>query len=296
MPVSTDNVKKSLRKLRKSLKKFPRDSSAEDVHKLRTQARRLEAVVAALMPHERKGAHRLLKAVKPVRKCAGEVRDMDVLEEKALTLAKEKKNDSLVRLMEHLGGTRLENSHDLYAQVAKSRKELRHSLKGLSRRIADEFDDPKHGSMGSGTNGRAGADAVAVALKLAEELSRWPELDAENIHAFRIKAKELRYVLQLAEDSNTRFTEVLEEVKDTIGDWHDWVELSKIAADVLDRDVDGDVLKQIEAVERRKFKGALAVANRLRKNYLGGAAGTKKAPTSAAVNREVLKAANRLAG
>jgi CHAD domain-containing protein len=44
---------------------------------------------------------RLLKSMKPVRKAAGVVRDMDVLVADALTLPNAAKNESVVRLVEH---------------------------------------------------------------------------------------------------------------------------------------------------------------------------------------------------
>ncbi len=69
---------KPLRKLYKELKDFPADPSAEQVHELRTQARRLEAVVHTFSSDSDGEGQRLLKLMKPVRKAAGKVRDVDV--------------------------------------------------------------------------------------------------------------------------------------------------------------------------------------------------------------------------
>jgi CHAD domain-containing protein len=57
-----------VRKLRKSFKNLPKDPSPEAVHKLRTQTRRLEAIVTALTPGQNRKARRLLKALTPVVK------------------------------------------------------------------------------------------------------------------------------------------------------------------------------------------------------------------------------------
>src|ERR1035441_1525779 len=111
MEIELGNVRKPVRKLRKSLKIIPKDPPAEDVHHLRTRARRLEAVVAALMLGHKKMTRRLLKTIKPVRKAAGEVRDMDVLVGNALTLPSHRRGDSVnsvTRLLEHLGSMRME--------------------------------------------------------------------------------------------------------------------------------------------------------------------------------------------
>src|SRR5881396_3504744 len=79
MPLAADGLWKQPRKLRKSLKKLLEDSSAARVHQLRTRTRRMEAMVYALRLDFRKNERLLLKAIKPVRKKAGKVRDMDVL-------------------------------------------------------------------------------------------------------------------------------------------------------------------------------------------------------------------------
>lgn len=72
-----EKVEKPIRKLRKAFKRLSDDPRPEDVHALRTQTRRLEAIVATLRIVPAKKAERLLKSVTPVRKAAGEVRDMD---------------------------------------------------------------------------------------------------------------------------------------------------------------------------------------------------------------------------
>ena len=68
-------------------------------------------------------------------------------------------------------------------------------------------------------------------MSLIDELNRWPEFNAENLHAFRIKVKELRYVLQLAKDPDLKFVNALGKVEDQIGDWHDWQQLAEIAGE-----------------------------------------------------------------
>ena len=94
-------MKQPARKLRKSLKSLPSDLPIDFVHRLRTQTGRLEAIVAASVLERKKLARQLLKTIRPVRKAAGEVRDMDVLTAKARTLSG-RRNDSVARLVEHL--------------------------------------------------------------------------------------------------------------------------------------------------------------------------------------------------
>src|SRR3954471_7383630 len=108
MNVDIERALKSLRKVRKAMKDLSGDTSPEQVHALRTQARRVEAIVHALSPAGT-GARKLAKAVKPVRRAAGKARDMDVLMAKLLELSSPREEDTqeaLVRLGEHLAGVR----------------------------------------------------------------------------------------------------------------------------------------------------------------------------------------------
>ena len=258
MNIDLENAKRSLLKLRRALKQLPPDPSAEDVHALRTQTRRLEAIVEALTPEENKKTRQLMKSVIPVRKAAGEVRDMDVLVGNVLALPRTQDNDdSLIRLVEHLGEMRIEGARELHHTVAANRKQARRSLKGYSKLVERNFPGKK------GAIAQAGAAPAA----LAAELAKWPRLNAENIHDFRIKVKQLRYMLQLSRTSDEKLVEALGKVKDEVGDWHDWQELGRIAGQVLDPRTDRNALEKIEEIEKSKFKQALALANAVRGQY-----------------------------
>src|SRR5262249_7589657 len=110
-------------------------------------------------------------------------------------------------------------------------------------------------------------EAAATALQLSSELRSWPALNRSNLHPFRLKVKELRYVLQLSGQDDA-FIETLGEVKDAIGEWHDWRELAGIADKVIDHA--GCVLrKQIHSTVESKFNGAMSRAESMRKKNLG---------------------------
>ncbi len=109
-----------------------------------------------------------------------------------------------------------------------------------------------------------GVTSPAAAQTLAEELDNWPRLQAANLHEFRIRAKELRYMLQLLPDVDPQRIKALNEVKDLSGEWHDWLELRELAEEILDPAADQETLKQIGAVTREKLRAGLAAANRLR--------------------------------
>jgi CHAD domain-containing protein len=236
-----------------------------EVHNLRIQARRVEALAAALMPADKKSTRRLLKAIRPVRKAAGEVRDMDVLAGDALKLQQRRSAHSIGCLVEHLSSTRVESVRKLLDTVVEQRRDACRRLKKLSRQIEKRF----HRNKLNESTGPAGkGQSAEAAATLIEELDRWPALNAENLHAFRIKVKELRYLLQLARNANPKFVEALGKLKDQIGDWHDWDQLARIAAKVLDHQDDRAALEKISTIDAKKFDQALAAARSMKSRYL----------------------------
>jgi CHAD domain-containing protein len=89
-----------------------------------------------------------------------------------------------------------------------------------------------------------------------------------NLHDFRVKVKELRYVLQLADDGNGHFMKALDKVKGQIGTWHDWQQLHTIAKEVLDGQDHQAAIGAIAEIENDKFDQALKSAQALRRRYL----------------------------
>jgi CHAD domain-containing protein len=232
---------------------FPSNPRPEDVHDLRTHARRLEATIAALIVERGKEPQRVLKLITPVRKAAGKVRDMDVLIEDVLALGVNRGGEGLVRLAEHLGKMRAKNAKRLRDAVTRRRRKTRTHLKELSKLLKKRLKDD------SGTLRGDAAPQIVVT-----ELTQWPNLNADNLHAFRLRIKELRYMLELSDEADKRWVTRLGVVKDAIGEWHDWVELLKIAKQVLDPGLDGGVLKRIEKVTEDKYHLALTAANQMR--------------------------------
>lgn len=82
--------------------------------------------------------------------------------------------------------------------------------------------------------------------------------------------KELLYILQLGNEADEDLVNRLGEVKDAIGEWHDWYELAAIVGKVLNHGSQCNALKQIRAKVRETFKHALEIANKMRKQYLEG--------------------------
>lgn len=265
MAIELDRLQEPLRKLRKSLKSLKKNPPPEEVHKLRTRARHIEAIAPALTSTDEKKTRRLLKSIKPVRKAAGSVRDMDVLTGNALSLPRNSHRESLLRLVASLGTTRKKSAGALLETVSEQRKAARQVLKKYAKLVETSANG---GRTGSAVNGQQARSVQAAILGLEGELSHWPALSERNIHPFRLKVKELRSILQLIPNSDAGFVAALGKVKDQIGDWHDWQQLNGYARTVLDALEDRALLRQIEEMGEHKLEEALAAATALRRRYL----------------------------
>ena len=263
-----ERVRKVLRELGKLLGSLSANPAPKEVHNLRTAARRVEAIAVVLAPDERKKSRRLLKPIEPVRKAAGDVRDMDVLISNARRMARHFEGDSLARLVAHLQSARNESAAELRRTLGHRRKATRDKLGQYSKLVRSALAPAKPDAPNAGQTAQPQERVHTAAMNVVRELGEWPPLDAGNIHAFRLKVKELRYVLQLYADADPGFVEALGNVQRRIGDWHDWQQLAEIARAILDPDQDGALLTRIDGIAKRKFGQALASANALRGRHL----------------------------
>jgi CHAD domain-containing protein len=210
----------------------------------------------------------LLRDLRSVRKNAGKVRDMDVLTADALTVKPDGELDCLVQLLEHLGAKRKKCARKLRRVVAakgtRHTRRLKRNAKHVEKLLTQAESRP------------ADSDAMSVTmartLQLSAELQSPAQLTRKNLHEYRLKVKELRNVLQLSQqESDGEFLTMLGEVKDAIGDWHDWEELIEISGQVLDHGESCKLIKHLKAVSDSRYERALALTKDLRRKYLQGA-------------------------
>ena len=254
MHLVPEQVRKPIKDLRKSLRSLDKRPSKDAVHELRTTSRKVEAASAALFAERGDTPHKLLKSIKPLRTSAGEVRDMDVLLANVHSLLRKGPNPSLERLIPHLQRMRDESARRLSKEFRWKQTKAKKHLKSFSRRLKRHFDK--------------GDIEAQQAHALFNELSRWPRLTGDNLHDFRIKVKELRYMMQFVNGANPEFMSALDRAKVQIGSWHDWAELRTIATELLDPESDQSAIEQITEVEIRRFKSAMRAAQLLRSRYL----------------------------
>src|SRR5882762_7147532 len=136
MAVDIGPIKKNIRKLRKLLKKAPRRPNPDEIHDLRAQIRRFEAIFEALDVNCKRNERRVLRYLGRIRKRAGKIRDMDVLTGHASTVQVDQERDCLVQLLEYLGAERYRHAEQLHAVMGKYGAELRRHICPSLRAIA----------------------------------------------------------------------------------------------------------------------------------------------------------------
>ena len=292
MPLDKNRLRRSVTKLRTLLKKR-KSMSPEKVHDFRTHARRFEASVEALGLKSRSNEERLLGDLAQLRKLAGRVRDMDVFTGCVSTVNAEGEQDCMVRLLEHLGSKRYRRAKKMTKQLGKCGQVLRQRLKRSSTQIDKLLNDAK-----TNVKNLATADAMATALQLSSRLKTPARLSKRTLHSYRLKVKELRYVLQMADAAEHHtFIDKLSEVKDAIGEWHDWDELSGIARELLNHGKGCKLLSELKAVRDTKYHRALLLTNEMRNTYLPWKVnvGTSKGRRARRLARPVLIATSAIA-
>jgi CHAD domain-containing protein len=166
-----------------------------------------------------------------------------------------------VRLLEHLGAERYRQARRLRRVIKQDGQEIRRGLKQTAAHLGHTFDAGRNGA--AALQNHTPTEAAAAALRLSSELIEPPVLSHRNLHPYRLKVKELRYVLQMAEDrANAELVKSLGETKDAIGEWHDWEELTAIAAELLDHP-NCKLIHRFKNISREKYESALAVTNKM---------------------------------
>jgi CHAD domain-containing protein len=266
------------------MKKAPKCASAEQVHKLRTDIRRLEAAFDTLRPDPKHDERRLLRELGKIRKRAGKIRDMDVLTAAVLSVRTARdgqkpdpEQDCTVQLLHYLGAQRYKQALRLHDDLRKDGKGLGRRTESISERLVKKIED--RSDEAAKDQPEVSAESMATAIQLATELSQPPSLNHKNLHPYRIKVKEFRDLLRLAKKpGNTEFVETLGEVKDAIGEWHDWEELVSIAGEVLEHGARCALITKLKEVSSEKYDRALAITSKMRKRFVQARGGEETNP------------------
>jgi CHAD domain-containing protein len=169
-------------------------------------------------------------------------------------------------LLEHLGAQRLKYARKLERAIQQCAPELHKRLKRTARQIDKLLSS--NGKKNLAQNG-VSAEVTASALTLLTTLREPARLGKTNLHSYRLKVKELRNVLQMAERyDHQEFVRELGEAKDAIGEWHDWEELVAIATTVLDHGANCRLQHGLRNIASSKYQNAITVTENMRTKFL----------------------------
>jgi CHAD domain-containing protein len=227
-PIRT--LHKQSKALEKALSACLTKASPEPVHKLRTTIRRFEAQFALLAqssklpkyPYEDK---KLLRHLKKIRRFAGELRDLDVQRDLIFAHATSETAPDARWLRRRLKDRRdrqavlfIELAKRLHGEVSKG---LQHLLEVLVP--VETLSMPNE-------------RVISLAQRWFVQRSRLCLTD-DQLHVTRKAAKVARYMCEMAPGSAPalKMAEQFEKIQNKGGQWHDWLQLARIAEAKLKR-------------------------------------------------------------
>jgi CHAD domain-containing protein len=233
-------VHQRVRRFMKLLPEVLNGERAEPVHDLRVWSRRLQEILKVIFfANQENGAASLIRALRRARRSLSEWRDSDVLialvvrRIRRLHHSDEQRAWEVVR--EYLVKRREKQIHRARRKLA--RRELFvvpstiEDLLKQKRIDSDSNDEAVYAQFIltlSGSIAEASADWQAALARAAESANQ------ADTHSFRICTKRLRYRIELARDIGHKELRShliwLKALQDSLGEWHDRVELARSAS------------------------------------------------------------------
>ena len=252
MPIDAKRSRLVFRKLARELTKLERKPAPENVHRFRTNSRRVEALLMELVHEPHHNDEKLLKLLARLRKKAGRVRDLDVQISCLRNLKIPQGNGHKAQFLEALVQERAGREKKLAkAFDHKTAAEIRKRLK----RAASGINIPKN------------TEPLSLTLHRLAQLGRDLSPITEKIlHQYRIIGKRARYIAELAVDDpeTARLVEDLKKMQDVIGDWHDWLKLTQKAEKLLGDSRDSALVAMLRNVTQAKFRQGLDAVTEMR--------------------------------
>jgi CHAD domain-containing protein len=225
-----------LRKFMSLLPKVLAEDSVEAVHDLRVWSRRLQQVVSTLSTDPLTSeTPTIVRALRRARRALGGWRDCDVL------------IDLLERKARRVRNPEEKKAYAMIRDLALSKRDrgIRRARRKLANRKlftlghrAEKFLEELAGGEGHDAAAVMASSAAQGYAEWRRALSRACEsFDPLEVHAFRIRTKQLRYRIELVRDLGESDAEpalnFLKSLQDVLGAWHDQIELLRLTAEAL---------------------------------------------------------------
>lgn len=217
----------------------------QNVHRLRTAIRRVEAVLLEVSPELDRNQRKLLKLLTRLRRRAGRVRDIDVQITALRALKVSDAPGRKTRILAALADLRaIREKKFLKALDRATVIEVRKRLNRVDRELLIEN----------------APNPLVVASRIFDRVTKESQtLNEASLHQYRIKGKRARYIAELAGDAPEaqRFVAYLKQLQDVLGEWHDWLTLCNTVARLTDSGENSPLLSALNNITRAKFREAL---------------------------------------
>jgi CHAD domain-containing protein len=219
--------------------KLRKEAKSGDVHRFRTNSRRVEALVTEFAP-ESGNKEKLLKLLSRLRKKAGKLRDLDVQIKFLEGLKIPDRQNHRAALLDSLNSEQARRTRKLPKSFdAETARKLRKRLLRASSTIELNGVDPLRRALGR--------------LPKAHTI----QLNEKSLHSFRIAAKSARYIAELADSAAaSSFVEELKKAQDAIGEWHDVLKLKEQAEKRFGRVHDSTLVAALNNLTHARFRRA----------------------------------------
>jgi CHAD domain-containing protein len=240
------------------------------IHHVRTGSRRVDAALDALeretgkTAEMRKSAAKLRKLLKKVRHRAGKVRDLDVHRGLLRKLDAEGEAAAGVEVRQEIAAL----DRELEQQRERRAVKFQQKAGGWRSKLERRSEALLHAAQEAGDPPAQSNEAELALVSFAGLCREIPVLELENLHDFRKGAKHARYLAEGGEDERSRrIAKRLKRVQDTIGVWHDWLELTAEAQEAAGGRVT-ELVQRLEAKRERELRSALKTTERVRLELL----------------------------
>jgi len=249
-----------LEKWRKLLAQCARKPSRRSVHALRSFTLRLQVgleyflskqaadpAAARAFQHWCKDGKKLRKALEPVRNADVYLARLDSLRTTGNTSEDEK----------HLSPRCIREIDKLEDRLQRKRKagikELMDAIDARGKRL-NRFSKELEAALAPHTPSNVHSTAPEALRIFAELTSEFPNLDAGNLHEYRKRLKQARYLVEISATADPlakRLAAAFRRIHYSAGEWHDWQELARKAGRILPGHGEQDglipVLKELAA-------------------------------------------------
>jgi len=227
-------------RMNRQIGRVAKDRKPENVHRFRTNSRRVEVLIDQLSP-ENGNKRKLLNRLSKLRRKAGKVRDLDVQIAFLKELKIPDRQNHRAELLNALAKEQERRSKKLGRSFdAEDVQKLRKRLRKAQREITLN-----------------GIDPLKLAFTHLPKPGNAPLIE-KVLHACRISAKQARYIAELDSESPNakKFVEELKKAQDEIGHWHDVLKLTERAEKSFGGVRQSSLVSALQNISRARFRRA----------------------------------------